>query len=66
MITFGKGPKAFEFTLTRVVEEQVKVRVKARTIDQAEALLRDRDVDLEGWWQTYDKSEFEVDQVQKR
>jgi hypothetical protein len=66
MITLGNGPTTFEFTLSRLVEERVKVRVKARKIAQAQALLRDREPDLEGWWETYDKSEMEVEEVEKK
>jgi hypothetical protein len=66
MISLGNGPKTFEFTLTRLVEERVKVRVKARKVAQAQALLRDREPDLEGWWETYDKSEIEVEEVEKK
>jgi hypothetical protein len=65
MITLGNGPNTFEFTLTRLIEERVKVRVKARKIAQAQALLRDREPDFEGWWETFDKSEFEVEEVEK-
>jgi hypothetical protein len=65
MITLGNGPNTFEFTLTRLVEERVKVRVRARKIAQAQALLRDREPDLEGWWETYDKSEIEVEGVEE-
>jgi hypothetical protein len=65
MITLGNGPNTFEFILSRLVEERVKVRVKARQVAQAQALLRDREPELEGWWETYDKSEIEVETVEK-
>jgi hypothetical protein len=66
MITLGNGPNTFEFTLTRLVEERVKVRVKARKVAQAQAFLRDREPDLEGWWETYDKSEIEIEEIEKK
>ena len=59
----GEGTRSFDFVLSRTAEERVTVRVKARTHAEAEALLRDREPELEGWWETYDKSAPEVENV---
>lgn len=66
MITLGEGPHTFEFTLSRLVEERLKVQVKARSEDHAKALLIDNEPDLEGWWETYDKSVLEMETVRAK
>jgi hypothetical protein len=63
MLTLGEGPHSFDFVLSRTVEERVKIRVKARTHAQAEALLHDHEPELEGWWETYDRSGLEVEKL---
>ena len=39
----------------RLLSDRFRLAVRRLGLDS------DRDVDLEGWWQTYDKSEFEVE-----
>lgn len=59
--TVGKGRHIFQFDLSRLVTERLVINVRSNTISQARRFLRNHETDLEGKWETYDKTDFEFE-----
>jgi hypothetical protein len=56
----GEGPHTFEFQLEREVTERLTIKINGHNEAQASALVQNHPEELEGMWETYDRTDAEV------